>query len=118
MMTMMYNLIMSLQYLPTIEIVWIKRYLLSWLSTLINHKYVCIIYYLTFNFFFLIILEKYPEIKKLYGPDKAFKWIVVIATVLQLASFYLIKDLKWPIVIILAYCFGGVVNHSLMLGKI
>ncbi|XP_025409166.1 sphingolipid delta(4)-desaturase DES1 isoform X1 [Sipha flava] len=61
------------------------------------------------------ILEKHPEIKKLYGPDKNFKWIVIITTILQLGSFYFIKDLKWPIVIILAYCFGGVVNHSLML---
>ncbi|XP_060858243.1 sphingolipid delta(4)-desaturase DES1 [Metopolophium dirhodum] len=61
------------------------------------------------------ILEKHPEIKKLYGPDKNFKWIVVITTILQLGSLYFIKDLKWPTVMILAYCFGGVVNHSLML---
>lgn len=69
-----------------------------------------------FNYYF--ILEKHPEIKKLYGPDKNFKWIVIITTILQLGSFYFIKDLRWPIVMILAYCFGGVVNHSLMLGKV
>ncbi|XP_050438960.1 sphingolipid delta(4)-desaturase DES1 isoform X1 [Adelges cooleyi] len=62
-----------------------------------------------------IILEKYPEIKKLYGPDKSFKWIVIVTTLLQLLSFYFIKDLRWSYVIILAYCFGGIVNHSLML---
>jgi len=61
------------------------------------------------------ILEKYPEIKKLYGPDKNFKWIVIAMTLFQLCSLYLIKGLKWPYVMILAYCVGGVINHSLML---
>lgn len=75
---------------------------------------------LSFNFYLnnYLISEKYPEIKKLYGPDKNFKWVVLITTLLQLGSLYLINDLNWPTVIILAYCFGGVVNHSLMLGKI
>lgn len=69
-------------------------------------------------FFIINFSEKHPEIKKLYGPDKRFKWIVVIVTILQLGSFYIIKDLRWPIVMILAYVFGGVVNHSLMLGNL
>lgn len=83
---------------------------------LLNRQIIFVLVIILFSHYF--ISEKHPEIKELYGPDKNFKWIVIITTILQLGSFYFIKDLKWPIVIFLAYCFGGVVNHSLMLGKI
>ncbi|CAB0014343.1 unnamed protein product [Nesidiocoris tenuis] len=33
----------------------------------------------------------------------------------QFFMFYLLKDQSWMVVIIAAYCFGGVINHSLML---
>ena len=36
---------------------------------------------------------------------------------LQFAMFFLIPSLPWSLTIALAYCFGGVINHSLMLGK-
>lgn len=34
----------------------------------------------------------------------------------QFLSFFIVKDLSYPKLLILAYCFGGVINHSLMLG--
>lgn len=62
-----------------------------------------------------LILEKYPEIKQLFGYDPKFKWVVTCMVLVQLTSLYFIKDLPYPIVFLLAYCFGGVINHSLML---
>lgn len=34
----------------------------------------------------------------------------------QFVMAVVIKDLPWILVVGLAYCFGGVINHSLMLG--
>ncbi|XP_048488081.1 sphingolipid delta(4)-desaturase DES1 isoform X2 [Plutella xylostella] len=62
-----------------------------------------------------IILEKYPEIKQLFGYDPLFKWVVTAMVVTQLASFPLVARLSWGPLLIAAYCFGGVINHSLML---
>ena len=61
--------------------------------------------------------EKYPQIKKLFGYDPNFKWIVSGMVFVQLAMLFVIPSLPWSLVIGLAYCFGGVLNHSLMLGK-
>ncbi|XP_015122358.1 sphingolipid delta(4)-desaturase DES1 [Diachasma alloeum] len=62
-----------------------------------------------------IILEKYPEIKQLFGYDPNFKWVVTAMVLVQLASMFVVKDLSYPMLFIMAYCFGGVINHSLML---
>lgn len=62
-------------------------------------------------------LEKYPQIKKLFGHDPNFKWIVISMILVQFVMVVLIKDLPWILVLGLAYCFGGVINHSLMLGS-
>lgn len=35
---------------------------------------------------------------------------------LQFLSFFIVKDLSYPKLLLLAYCFGGIINHSLMLG--
>lgn len=35
----------------------------------------------------------------------------------QLGMLFLIPSLPWSLTIGLAYCFGGVINHSLMLGN-
>ncbi|CAK1593029.1 unnamed protein product [Parnassius mnemosyne] len=62
-----------------------------------------------------IILEKYPEIKKLYGYDPLFKWVVTAMVLSQLLVLPFVKYMSWPVLLIVAYCFGGVINHSLML---
>uniref|UniRef100_T1IWV7 sphingolipid 4-desaturase n=1 Tax=Strigamia maritima TaxID=126957 RepID=T1IWV7_STRMM len=61
------------------------------------------------------ILKKYPEIKKLMGHDPNFKWIVTGMVLTQLVAIYLVKDTSWTTMLIAAYCFGGVINHSLSL---
>jgi len=66
------------------------------------------------NVFF--ILEKYPQIKKLFGYDPNFKWIVTGMVLIQFVTFFIVKDLSYPQLLLSAYCFGGVINHSLMLG--
>ncbi|KAF7987810.1 hypothetical protein HCN44_003673 [Aphidius gifuensis] len=62
-----------------------------------------------------LILEKYPQIKKLFGHDQNLKWIILAMVFVQLASMFIVKNLNYPELIILAYCFGGVINHSLTL---
>lgn len=62
-----------------------------------------------------LILAKYPQIKKLFGYDPMFKYQVIFLVFLQFVTMYLIKDKSWTFVLILAYCFGGVINHALML---
>lgn len=62
-----------------------------------------------------IILEKYPQIKKLFGFDPLFKWVVTGMVLIQFLSMFVVRHLSWPVLIPLAYCFGGVINHSLML---
>lgn len=61
--------------------------------------------------------EKYPQIKNLFGHDPNFKWIVVGMVAVQMAMLFFVSKLPWYLVIGLAYGFGGVINHSLMLGK-
>ncbi|KAH0550031.1 sphingolipid delta(4)-desaturase DES1 [Cotesia glomerata] len=62
-----------------------------------------------------LILEKYPQIKKLFGYDPNFKWVVTFMVLIQFASMFIVKDLSYPMLFLMAYCFGGVINHSLML---
>lgn len=77
------------------------------------------------NLYFLVLIlmlsfscpAKYPQIKKLFGSDPNFKWIVSGMITIQLMMIFVVPRLPWPLVIGLAYCFGGVINHSLMLGQ-
>ncbi|XP_075159133.1 delta4-sphingolipid-FADS-like protein ifc [Haematobia irritans] len=62
-----------------------------------------------------IILEKYPQIKKLYGCDPKFKWVAGSMVLIQILSLFIVKNFSWPLLILTAYIFGGVINHSLML---
>lgn len=61
------------------------------------------------------ILKKYPEIKKLFGYDWRFKYYVTGLVLLQIASLYYLQNKSWRILLVCAYCFGGVINHSLSL---
>ena len=60
-------------------------------------------------------VEKYPEIKKLMGPDPHFKYIVSAMVFFQVVSCYYICKLSYPWVILISYFLGGVINHSLTL---
>ncbi|XP_055904237.1 sphingolipid delta(4)-desaturase DES1 [Eupeodes corollae] len=62
-----------------------------------------------------LILEKYPQIKKLFGYDPKFKYVAGSMVMTQILMLFLIKDCSWPAIFLLAYCFGGILNHSLML---
>ncbi|XP_045121243.1 sphingolipid delta(4)-desaturase DES1-like [Portunus trituberculatus] len=61
------------------------------------------------------ILKKHPEIKELFGNDSNLKWWVLGLVSFQLLSLFVVKDLPWLWVFLLAYCIGGTINHSLML---
>lgn len=62
-----------------------------------------------------MILEKYPQIKKLFGVDPNFKYVAGAMVLAQLVMIFVMKGQSWPITILAAYCIGGVINHSLML---
>jgi sphingolipid delta-4 desaturase len=71
-----------------------------------------------FNVFLLFyITEKYPEIKQLFGYDPNFKWIVTGMVLVQIFMMYVMIGQSWPMIFLVAYCFGGIINHSLMLGE-
>lgn len=36
---------------------------------------------------------------------------------LQVVVVMCVKDFSWPMLILASYCIGGVINHSLMLGR-
>lgn len=59
--------------------------------------------------------EKYPEIKKLMGPDPHFKYIVSAMVIFNIVSCYFIGKLPYLWVVVISYCLGGIINHSLTL---
>lgn len=61
------------------------------------------------------ILKKHPEVKELYGPDHKAKYFVVLEVALQFLTAYLINDAPWWLMLIIAYVWGGTINHSLSL---
>ena len=64
----------------------------------------------------LSLSEKYPQIKELFGVDWTFKWKVTGLVLIQFGMLFIMKTQSWPVVILTAYLFGGVINHALMLG--
>jgi len=61
------------------------------------------------------ILAKYPEIKKLYGPDPFFKYVVVFLVVLQCFVCYASSSFSTWQYLLASYVVGGTANHMLML---
>ena len=59
--------------------------------------------------------DKYPEIKKLMGPDHEFKYIAIAMVIFNILSCYFVGQLSYFWITVLAYFLGGVVNHSLTL---
>lgn len=67
---------------------------------------------------FIEIVDKYPEIKKLMGPDPHLKYIVSALVIFNIISSYFVScvfDLSYFWTTVLAYFLGGVINHSLLL---
>lgn len=63
------------------------------------------------------MLAKYPQIRELYGYDPNTKYWAVFSVLLQLiTAFYVARsNLSWPAVVLLAWVWGGTINHSLFL---
>lgn len=49
------------------------------------------------------------------GPDPQLKWKVTVLVLFQIASLYFVPHLSWPVLLVLAYAVGGVINHALNL---
>lgn len=62
-----------------------------------------------------LILAKYPEITKLFGPEPRTFWIVAAIFLSQTLIAYWMRDASWGILLLVAYAYGGTVNHSLQL---
>ncbi len=69
-----------------------------------------------FNFTYVVLSEKYPQIKELFGVDWTFKYKVTALVLIQFGMLFVMKTQSWPVVVLTAYLFGGVINHALMLG--
>jgi len=61
------------------------------------------------------MLQKYPQIKELYGPCPRTKYVCTALVLVQVLSAYLLRDAPWWLLILVAYSFGGVINQALML---
>lgn len=49
------------------------------------------------------------------GCDTNIVNIVLVMVIVQVLSAYLLRNESWTTIAIVAYCFGGVVNHSMTL---
>jgi len=61
------------------------------------------------------ILAKYPEIKKLMIPDYRLKYAVLCMVIVQIISAYIMRDADWVTLLLVGYCWGGVINHAMTL---
>jgi sphingolipid delta-4 desaturase len=61
------------------------------------------------------MLQKYPQIKTLYGPCARTKYVCACLIVVQLACAYSLRGAPWWLIVLVAYSFGGVINQALLL---
>src|SRR5882724_5181939 len=61
------------------------------------------------------MLQKYPQIKALYGPCARTKYVCTALVLVQLGAAYALRDAPWWLIVLVAYAFGGVVNQALLL---
>ena len=61
------------------------------------------------------ILQKHPEIKTLMGLCPTIIYSVSVLVLVQILASYFASHLSYFWVVIFAYCFGGIINHSLTL---
>jgi hypothetical protein len=62
-----------------------------------------------------LTLRLFIEIKQLFGHDPSFKWKCAVLVLIQVISLYYLQEKSIPFLFCAAYCFGGVINHSLSL---
>lgn len=60
-------------------------------------------------------MEKHPEVKALFGKEPRTFWIVLAIFISQMFIAYHIRAYSWPILLLVAYAYGGTVNHTLQL---
>ena len=62
------------------------------------------------------ILEKYPEVIRLYGPDWRSAVFCLATVIVQLSMAYWVSNLQSvPLLVVLTYVVSGTLNHSLLL---
>lgn len=61
------------------------------------------------------MLLKYPQIKELYGPCPRTKYLCLALVAAQLGAAFLLRAAPWPLIVLVAYLFGGVLNQALLL---
>jgi len=59
------------------------------------------------------ILQKYPQIKKLMGPDPLIAYIVLAEVVAQVFFAWLLSEANWATIVICGYVISATFNHSL-----
>ncbi len=59
------------------------------------------------------IVEKYPEVKELMGPNPTSAFYIVGLGIPQFFLSYLFKDFSWWLILILAYAIGAFISHAL-----
>jgi sphingolipid delta-4 desaturase len=62
-----------------------------------------------------MILDKYPQIKELYGYDPDQKWQTLAYIVTQMFIAWFLRDSEWRAMLVVAYGVGGLINHALSL---
>jgi len=61
------------------------------------------------------ILDKHPEVKRLFGYDPATKYKVTAWVLAQFTMAWFLRDQSWWMIVTFAYCFGGFASHALVL---
>jgi sphingolipid delta-4 desaturase len=62
-----------------------------------------------------LIVEKYPQIKELFGHCPRTKYVVAFVVVLQTFLAYQAPFMSWPVFLATAYVIGGTSNHCMMM---
>ena len=61
------------------------------------------------------MLQKYPQLKELYGPCWRTKYVCIALVAAQLGLAFALREAPWWLIVLLAYGVGGVINQTLML---
>ena len=59
------------------------------------------------------MIKKYPDIKKLIGKNPSTIFIIIACVLIQVGVAYLLRNQPWWSAILVAFCFGAFVGHTL-----